>query len=378
MSREFGASGGFDKDIRGEREGRDAMGSNFGAAQRGEGDEGGFGTGPPPSLADEDNNWRGNAMGPTSRDEGRGGYDRGGFDRGGGFDAGDPRGQDSASFGDPRGQRPGPYGGQQDDWRGGGPTSRDEGQGMRGGGGGFDRDGDWRGSAGPISREADPAGGFDRDQDWRGNAVGPISRGDAEPTRAGFDGNADWRSSAAPVTAEEAAAATETRPGMRSQVASDWRAESAPVRAEDAPQRGGAGGFDAADWRGGGGAGPTSRAEPDGDPRSGNVVAAPTNRTAGGDWVRGEVQARPDGPVRGAAGAGAGSGFSGGDPRGRAEPTRAPERGAPSSEPDWGRREPISRGGKTASRGEDSGNAGPAAGGRQRLQLKPRSQAATN
>merc|ERR1719473_1420103 len=248
------------------------------------------------------------------------------------------------------------------------------------GGGGSERDGDWRGNAvGPVSRDqgaADPAGGFDRDQDWRGNAVGPISREEGAPTRAGFDGNADWRSSAAPVTAEEAAGAAEGRPGMRSQGASDWRAESAPVRAEDAPQRGGAGGFDAGDWRGGGGAGPTSRGEEiDGDPRSGNVVAAPTSRPAGGDWVRGEVQARPDGPVRGAAGAGAGGGFSGGDPRGRAEPTRAPERGAPSraapsGERDWGRREPVSRG--------DTGGARPAAGGRQRLQLKPRSQPAAN
>merc|ERR1719473_464237 len=219
------------------------------------------------------------------------------------------------------------------------------------GGGGSERDGDWRGNAvGPVSRDqgaADPAGGFDRDQDWRGNAVGPISREEGAPTRAGFDGNADWRSSAAPVTVEE-----------------------------DAAQRGGAGGFDAGDWRGGGGAGPTSRGEEiDGDPRSGNVVAAPTSRPAGGDWVRGEVQARPDGPVRGAAGAGAGGGFSGGDPRGRAEPTRAPERGAPSraapsGERDWGRREPVSRG--------DTGGARPAAGGRQRLQLKPRSQPAAN
>ena len=357
MGRQFGASGGFDQDMRDQRVGRgpataDGQFDGPRGGGGGYGDDGHDGydrMGPPPSAADEDGNWRGNAMGPTSRDPG-GGYG-GGYDRGGGFDGGDPRGQ--AGFDGPAGPAPGAYADEQADWRagGGGPTSRSDADGRSA----FDHDSDWRGSAvGPTSRDetrGTGAGGFDQDNDWRGNSAGPTTRGEEDSARGGFDGNADWRSSAAPVGSEDQAADASTQPGLRSNAASDWRSDSAPVRAEDAPQRA----TESSDWRGAG-AGPTSREEVAADPRSdGGVSAAPTSRA--GTWSRGEVQApRPDNRA-----SGAGS-FADGDPRGQA-PARQ-SRGS-ADDRDWGRREPIARGSERA--------AGGGGGNRRRLQLKPRS-----
>jgi len=123
-ARAFGAAGGFEGGNRG-REGDNRGGfggagerSGFGGPSGGGGlggpggmdGPGGF-DGPPPLASDGDNDWRGNATGPTSRDAGNG---RQQF-RDGSFDGGDPRGTGQLEGRDQSG-RPGFRSDEASDW----------------------------------------------------------------------------------------------------------------------------------------------------------------------------------------------------------------------------------------------------------------------
>jgi hypothetical protein len=320
--RQFGAAGGFDGPSRAERQSTGPTMSGggsgdhrpggpmggFGGPSAGFQHDGSFDGGPPPSAADEDNNWRG-SMGPTTGP--RGGPQGAGFGGGierGGFDGGDPRGQGDVMM--MRGQGTpmmGAHADQDQDWRGGaGPISRGPGPGPHQmvGDGYADQAQDWRGAAGPTSRPAGGAmqPGVSHDTNWRDSA-GPTSRADVpsgngvgatgRPTSA-FDSDNDWRSnSTGPVvrTAEDDAARA-----ARDQQ-QDWRSAATPVSgvpavSPDAEER--------ADPRASAGAGPTT------DPRHGRT-----------EWTRGEMVSAAAVPTT-AVESRAGGGFSAGDPRGQA------------------------------------------------------------